>query len=541
MKTARDTTPKSAADAREAVARFRETFALEALYPQLPLAFPSARDATVPDTFRARSWYTYPGWAGLTEPDVLADLGALYIALHLIDFSPLRAELVTLTGIHVNAPGETPFDPVSLFLCCLLRWETHKGWKTLARLLANPEGACWRRLCGFRAGDTPAASTLRHFFHRLGRAFLMDLCPRFIEVLLSANLLPPHDPDTRVPAREGLPLASDGMLHDAHSTMKCSKTTTTCYQPTSPEHPRPCPAQAAGREGCACDPPACAHHCRRATPRDPAARFIHYSGRNQEGEEDPRRARDVYGYRSYALSLIDDALHVYWVAYSTLHAANTDERTIFPTDFAQLRQRLPQLPISEVVADAALGFTDCLNAVYAAHAIPVIDIRHAPPDDDPDACLLRGYDAHGRPLCPHGYPMSPNGLDYERLRATWVCRQTCSRHPAASPTDADCPFRDPQRGLGMTVHITTAFIHPDGSQHARLARLFAYDAPTWKAHYGPRRNATESRNSQLEHLDLKRLWSYDLPGAGADIIFADLLINLRALGRLVRQASTLTD
>ena len=61
----------------------------------------------------------------------------------------------------------------------------------------------------------------------------------------------------------------------------------------------------------------------------------------------------------------------------------------------------------------------------------------------------------------------------------------------------------------------------------------------WKQHYGSRRNATESRNSQLEHLGLKRIWSYGLSGATADIAFADLLINLRTLGRLVQQATLL--
>jgi len=58
---------------------------------------------------------------------------------------------------------------------------------------------------------------------------------------------------------------------------------------------------------------------------------------------------------------------------------------------------------------------------------------------------------------------------------------------------------------------------------------------------GSRRNATESRNSQLEALHLKRIWSYGLAGAAADIAFADLLINLRTLGRLVCQASALPD
>ena len=531
---------ETAAELRETVARFRRQFALEHLHVQLPLRFPRGVPVTEPERFRTRSWYTYPGGAGLTDTAVLGNLGGLYIALHLIDFSPLRAELVQLTGIHINAPGSTPFDPVSLFLCCLLRWETHKGWKTLARFLGSPEGQCWRWLLGFRDKDTPVASTLRHFFRSLDTTFVTDLCPRFIELLLRAGLLPPPAAQSATPAQDGVPVAGDGMLHDAHSTMHCSKVTDTCYQATTAENPRPCPAQAAGGEGCACDTPACREHCRRATPRDPEARFIHYSGRNQDGEEDPRRARNVHGYRSYAHTLVDDALHVYWNAYTSVHPANTDERTIFPTDFTHLRQRLPQLPLSEMVADAALGFTECLTTIYATQVIPVVDIRHDPSDADQDACVLRGYDADGRPLCAHGYPLTFNGLDYDRLRAAWVCRQVCRRAAEPAPADAACPFRDPEHPLGMTKHVTQAFSHPDGSSHTRLARLFPYNTPLWKAHYGNRRNASESRNSQVEHLGLKRLWSYGLAGATADITFADLLINLRTLGRLVQQASLLT-
>jgi hypothetical protein len=523
---------------REAAARLR-SFDLVALQPHLPLRFPSTAPQDLPEHFRTRSWYRYPGWAGLTERGALEHSSPLYIALHLIDFSPLRAELVQLLGLQVNGRGGTPFDPVSLFLCALLRWETHRGWDKVAQLLGSAEGACWRRLCGFAPDDTPASSTLRIFFRHLRATFTRDLCPRFIALLQQAGLLPPHTPHAATPARDGLPLATDGMLHTAHSTLRCSRVTATCYQPTTAEHPRPCLAREAGQEGCACDTERCAQQCCRSTPRDPEARFIHYSGRNQEGEEDPSRARDVYGYRSYAHLLVDDALHTYWVAYSSVHPATTDERVIFPTDFAHLRQRLPALPISELVADAALGYTPCLQAIYTARAIPVVDLRADPTDQDPAACVLRGYDADGQPLCAHGYPMTFNGLDYERLRATWACRQLCTRGAKPNRVDADCPFRDPQRPLGMVKHIQRAFTHPDGSTHARLARLYPYRGALWKQRYGCRRNATESRNSQLEHLGLKRIWSYGLPGATADIAFADLLINLRALGRLVQQATLL--
>ena len=93
----------------------------------------------------------------------------------------------------------------------------------------------------------------------------------------------------------------------------------------------------------------------------------------------------------------------------------------------------------------------------------------------------------------------------------------------------------------MVTHVGRAFTHPDGSRHERLARLYPYLSPLWKAHYGARKNAVEGRNSQIARLGLKRIWSYGLPGATADLSFADLLINLRTLGRLVQQATLLVS
>ncbi|MBU0494536.1 MAG: hypothetical protein KKA73_27600 [Chloroflexi bacterium] len=246
---------------REQVSRFRATFSLVALQDRLPLRFPTADPTPEAHPFRARSWYTYPGGAALAAPQYLAVLSPFYVALQLVDFAPLRVELVALTGIHLNAPGETLFDPVSLFLCCLLRWEKGLGWKALAQLLAGPEGDCWRRQFGFQEGGTPAAATMRHFYHALGEAFATDLCPRFILLLGSAGLLPQHSTHAATPPEQGLPLAVDGMLHEAHSTMRCSQVTARCYERTSPDHPRPCPAQEAGQEGCACTDEACAAAC----------------------------------------------------------------------------------------------------------------------------------------------------------------------------------------------------------------------------------------------------------------------------------------
>lgn len=291
---------------RQSVDRLRATFSLVALRDQLPLRFPTKAEFPEQPPFRALSWYTYPGWTGLTNLKQLAVMSAFFITLHLIDFSFLRAELVALTDITLNGPGQTPFDPVSLFLCCLLRLEKGVGWKSLAKFLAGPEGECWRRLLGF--GDrTPGELTMRCFQDSLGMAFDTDLCPRFIQLLDSAGLLP--DPRATSPL-PGLPVAADGMLHESHASMHCSKVTDSCYQPTSPQVPCPCPAREAGLEGCTCSEDACAQVCRCATPRDPQARLIHYTGSNQDGKGDPKHARNVYGYRSYPPVICDDELHL---------------------------------------------------------------------------------------------------------------------------------------------------------------------------------------------------------------------------------------
>lgn len=528
---------QTAQQLREGVERFRATFSLSALAGKSPFVFPSA-DPT-PLSFRALSWYRYPGWAALAEVHDLKVLNPFYVALLLVDFTPMRAELVTQTEISLDAAGQTPYDPVSLFLCCLLRWHKGLGWEELYKRIAGPEGGCWRQLFGFTEGHIPAPSTMRAFYKALDSRFDLDLCPRFISLLQAAGLLPAHTTHPTTPAQRGLPDCADGMLHEAHSSMRCSQVRETCYQPTSAQQPRPCPAKDKGLEGCDCREAACTARCRFTTPRDPQARLIHYAGTNQEGEENPRRARDVYGYLSYPQVLRDDELHVSWVAYTTLHPANTAERTILPDDFAHLTQRLPELLVGELVADSAVGYADCLDPLYEAGVIPVVVIRHDPTDKEEDACRLRGYDEHGHPLCAHGYPMSFNGIDYQRLRACWVCRQVCQQQSPPQPEDVDCPFGDPNHPLGMVTHVGRAFTHPDGTRHARLARLYPYGSELWKAHYGPRKNAVEGRNSQLAALGLKRIWSYGLEGATADVTFADLVVNLRTLGRLVQQATLL--
>ena len=129
-----------------------------------------------------------------------------------------------------------------------------------------------------------------------------------------------------------------------------------------------------------------------------------------------------------------------------------------------------------------------------------------------------------------------NGYDDERRRAKYVCAQACRREPLTqdspvAPIDG-CPYLDRAHPVGFVVNVGKTL--PDGS--LRLAREIPYGSETWKARYG-RRNLSESRNSQIEALGLKRLRSSGLDHGAREIQVADFVLNLRTLGRLVREAS----
>jgi len=522
-------TPLSAPQKRAAHPDFVPTFSLDALRDRLPLRFPVPAEVPPSPKRRYRSHYRYLGPAELAVPAVLATLTVFEVALQLIDFSPLRNFLAQC--YTQSAKGQVPFDPVSLFLCVCLRRELHCGWRALAKLLAGEHGAGWRRLFGFQDGITPSASGLRFFFHTVGRDQIEELCPLFTDLLHQAGLLPERSTFPADPPERGVTISHDLMLHEAHSTMRCSDVTDTCYQPA----PRPCPAQTEGKEGCDCATDACAEVCRRATSLDREARYIHYTGCNQEADllsGDYGSGRDVYGYASTADRLLDDRFACAWTIHTTFSPANSDERELFPTTFAQLQTRFPYLPIGEVLADAALGFACCLDPIWEAGALRLVDIRADAHDDDPETQLRRGYDDKGHPLCVHGYAMSPNGHDYERRRTKWCCEKACRN--ALKQPPPDCPYLDLEHKHGQVVNVGRTL--PDGC--VRLAREVPYASPTWKQRYN-RRNLSESRNSAQEGMDLKRLPSCGLDRAGKEVAIGDFLDSLHTLGRLVQEATTL--
>ena len=316
---------------------------------------------------------------------------------------------------------------------------------------------------------------------------------------------------------------------------------------------RPCRARQHGGEGCACDSAACQQQCRRASRLDPEARFIHYAGHNHKhgdqsqasGSSDqtptkpqaksdnaakgPGGGINVFGYRSVVDRAIDDRFSVAWNLQTGLYSASTDERAIFEPRLDGLKTKYPDLRIGEWLDDSGVGYGPCLEAIYELGALRLVDIRADPSDHDWQACLRRGYDGQGCPLCPHGYPMRSNGYDYARRRTKYVCAQVCRRQPlrdkeSVAPVKG-CPYLGEPgcSTLGYVVNVGKT-MPSDGS--LRLAREIPYGSPTWKARYG-RRNLSESRNGQIERMGLKRMQSYGLTRSTKDVQLADFLISER--------------
>ena len=135
------------------------------------------------------------------------------------------------------------------------------------------------------------------------------------------------------------------------------------------------------------------------------------------------------------------------------------------------------------------------------------------------------------------------------------CASTATRcGPMATTTSAGAPSGAVSRPAASTstspvphcpyLDVTTSTAKwsmwrrtlPDGS--VRLAREVPYGSPAWEKRYG-RRNLSESRNGLLQGMGLKRLPSFGLSRAHREVALGDLLENLRTLGRLVEEATTL--
>lgn len=564
----RETRDIPAAERRLLLPNFMETFCWAAVRPLLPLRLvvaPSQADAAsaAPPTEPVwqprycRSQYVWlPPEARLgNDPNAWQGLDDFDLILRLFDFSAWRPILGQRFASQFGPP---PFDPVSLGLSWLLaRWRGW-SWPQLVTELSSPErGPGYVRRLGFGPDDLPSASTYRMALNATPSAWIVQCADSLALSLLAHGLVPhtstfPHDPPER-----GVSVALDSQLIAARSHLRCRHMNPDCFLPQAQ---RQCAARSAGQDGCACDTDACRDHCRRATPRDPQAAYVYYRGSNQPptaGHGAPAtsqpaathpagRGKHHFGYKSKAFNVLDDRLFTYWPLPAPYAAANRNDHLQTIPGFQNLRRRFPTLQIGEVLADAGEGYDDILRYIHTdLHALRLVDPRAAARDDDPLACLTRGYDAQGVPLCPHGYRLAFNGHDYTRHDSKWVCRQRCRRQPqpdiqlpppapaaARLPAWASCPYRDPTQPLGQVVRVGLRL--PDGS--IRLARDLPVTSPTYQLRQG-RQSYAESRNASQARRHLKRSPWFGLANSAKATYLGDILILAGNVARFVREAT----
>ena len=533
----------------------------EGLRDRLPLVWSVPADVPPSPKTSYRSHYVYRGWEDLEDPAKWQYLSEFDLLLRLIDFSPLRDVLAQRLG-WTSARGQVPFDPVSIFL--LIGWRIVNGWRRsqLLEKLHDPRYADYARLFGFEDGDFPTEGGLRYWLMALGRhsqngdtvivevseeklteiaiEYLNDLIVQSVTLLLDTGFITSE-------AWEEALICPDGMIHDAASRLNCGCVTDTCYQPTSPDDPRPCPAKEKDLRGCDCDTIACAAICRRATPRDPKARFIRYRGSNQTDSEDEEanKGEPRYGYASLPLLLADPTRRFHIVLADYFSAASARQEVPFAAQLLQLASLYPTLHVRDVAGDAAFGYYCVLRVVQQIlQARRVIDLRAHQTDRDKTLWPHRGYDDKGRPVCAFGYPFTSNGFDFDKQRHKWFCQRVCQkgRAPVVAIEDlpnhpAECPHLHTDTAYGQIINVQFSFQN-DGSY--RLVRDVALGSPTWKRLYHRARNASESRNATFEHWRLKRLPVYGEPRSKALIFLADVWANLTTLARLFREATAAT-
>ena len=521
---------------------------LAALRERLPLHWPLPAHTPASPKLSYRSCYQYLGWEELKEPDCWNELDDFDLLLRLIDFSPLRNVLAEQLG-WVSAKGQVPFDPLSL--CLLTFWQISNGWSRAETLrnLRKERYADYAILFGFREGVFPSEGGLRHFLTTLGKNStasgevipvqqgektseiavqqLNQLIAQSVDLLRESGVLP------ELAWQQAL-LCPDGQIHEAASRMRCQNVSASCYQPA----PRGCPAKEKDFRGCDCDTPRCAQVCKRATPQDPEARYVWYTGDNQKDDKD---GEGFYGYRSLPLQLVDPQRRFSLTLLDDVRPANQHEEVPASALLLQLAGDYPTLQIDAIAGDAGYGFDVFLHTVYAhLHARRVINLRSHQTDVDQENWVVRGYDDCGRSICPYGYSLVFNGYDRTRQRSKWVCQQVCFKNtdpkvqlPQVSYPPLDCPYRQTDHPHGRILNLGERF--PDDS--IRLARDLPVGSPTWKALYHRARNAVEGRNATFEAWGFKRMSVFGLPRVTATVFLADVLNNLTTLARLIRQAT----
>jgi hypothetical protein len=431
------------------------------------------------------------------------------------------------------------------------------------RNLADARYADYAQRFGFQNGVWPTEGGLRHSLtalgdHSDGDALIVDeeqqiqvtlqrlnaLIAQSVRLLRDAGVLSQD-------AWQHALICPDGMIHRAASRMDCTAVTDTCYQPTTPDKPRPCPARDKGHTGCQCDTPTCARVCRHAPARDPEARCVYYAGSNQpatspnrstDGATPPSKGKLFYGYRSLPLQLADAARHCSLILFDDVCAANAYEPYPIAAHLLQLDTVYPTLHVEAVAGDANFGQDLILRIVHhQVRARRVIDLRAHETDRDKTQWPLRGYDDKGRPMCPYGYAFTANGFETDRLRHKWFCGQAClhSLDPVVRLADVtypppECAYQAATHPNGKVLNIAECF----EDKSTRLVRDIPVGTPAWKELYHRGRNAVESRNAAFENWGLKRLPVFALPRVKALLFQADVWLNLTTLARLVREATT---
>jgi hypothetical protein len=198
--------------------------------------------------------------------------------LRLFDFSAWRPYFAQRFKSQFGPP---PFDPLSLGLAAFLAVYQGWDWERLASELRSPErGQGYCRRLGFDPMDVPSPSTFRMALADTRLDWLTACQTSLALALMAYGLIPTHSTFPGDPPEHGVSLSTDCQLVAGPPIRNAARQTPACSQPAAQ---RPCPAREKGKQGCACDTDACREHCRFATPRDPQAAYVYYSGSNRPG------------------------------------------------------------------------------------------------------------------------------------------------------------------------------------------------------------------------------------------------------------------
>jgi hypothetical protein len=544
-----------AAPRRLMTTRFVETFEWEALRPVLPLRLIVPPEVPPWRPRRCRSHYRWLPPDDIQSADDFEGLDDFDLVLRLYDFSAWRPILAQRFSSQFGPP---PFDPVSMGLAWLLaRWKDWT-WPTLVTELHSSErGPGYRLRLGFKPHDLPGESTFRTGLTNTQPLWVQQCVDSLTLSLMAHGLIPTRSTFPGDPPQRGVSIALDSQLVEARSRMRCRHQNPGCS--LTPAE-RSCAAQAADRRGCDCDTDACADHCRFATPRDPDAAYVYYSGSNQPtsspnapdpaNKEKPASSSSGthhFGYKSKSFNIVDDRLFTYWPLPGPFVPANQNDHLQTIPGFRDLQRRFPDLLIDEVIGDAGEGFDDILIFVYQElEALRTIVPRRHTCDEKPLTCLSRGYDKQGNPLCLHGYLLSFNGHDYDRQESRWVCRRRCLHRsqPDIVPDSAlepdkpvkfqrpACPHLALDTALGYLLRVGLDL--PDGD--IRLARDLKVGSPTWDLRLG-RLSYAESRNAGQARRGVKHSPWFGIANSAKASLLTDFLACACNLVRFTREAT----